>query len=359
MTRAANRKPQFKRALIVRFGGLGDILLSTPMVRALAQAQPELVIDYVVGLGFRPALAGLPYIANIYELDKSAGHSNIALKSLMKTVASNRYDLLIDLQPHLKSMMLALAANARTRIVFKKDRHKQKESGRVRHAIDDFAKHLAEIGIEPPEDRSMDFVVGDEARRAVAHLLCESGVGDYDKVVVVNPNASRYVNRWPLDRMAQVCTHFVSLPNVAVVLVGSAGEQETGEEIRGLLSGAGRVVDTTGRLTFEQLGALMQRADCVLTCDTGPMHVAAAVDAPLICLSGAADPDRTGPISPRSSVIIDRSLPCVPCQRKTCLFATDVRCMNAIQVETVVEAVERHLALSARRTLPNGGPSRD
>jgi ADP-heptose:LPS heptosyltransferase len=105
-----------------------------------------------------------------------------------------------------------------------------------------------------------------------------------------------------------------------------------------------RVINLAGQLTVKELGALYLRAAAVLTCDSGPMHIAAALETPLVVLSGAADPDRTGPLTANSQVLIDRSLSCVPCRDRTCA-RTDVRCMDNLSLEAVIAAISRAISV--------------
>ena len=99
-----------------------------------------------------------------------------------------------------------------------------------------------------------------------------------------------------------------------------------------------RILNLAGRLTVKEFGALLARADTLLTCDTGPMHIGAALGTPLVVLSGAADPDRTGPLTENSTVLIDRTLPCVPCRDRICARG-DVMCMQNLTVPAVIAAV--------------------
>jgi len=92
---------------------------------------------------------------------------------------------------------------------------------------------------------------------------------------------------------------------------------------------------------------LLLRADTLLTCDTGPMHIGAALQTPLVVLSGAADPNRTGPLTENSTVLIDYSLPCVPCRDRICARG-DVMCMQNLTVPSVNSSIEVHFRAARR-----------
>lgn len=324
---------------MVRLGGLGDILLATPTLRALWQAHPEIRIDVIVGEGLSDVLSGLPYIHRIIEFHKQGQDAQPQqFLRFLGRIRRGRYDLFINLHPSAKTVLIGKATGAATRVSFSKDRRRQKDTGRVRHAIDDFYKELAAIGIKGTLDRAMDFSVPDTAHRRVEAFLSEAGVSFQDTLVVVNPAATRLVNRWPVERFAAVCDR-LARQGLRVAVTGAPADRPTVGRLLECAKRAGDLIDFCGRLSIKELGALLARADAFLTCDTGPLHIAAALDTPLVCLSGAADPDRTGPLSPRSTVLIDRTLPCVPCQDKNCRFGQDIRCMGGLGVSLVTDAV--------------------
>ena len=109
-----------------------------------------------------------------------------------------------------------------------------------------------------------------------------------------------------------------------------------------------RILNFAGRLTVKEFGALLARAGALLTCDTGPMHIGAALETPLVVLSGAADPHRTGPLTENSTVLIDRTLPCVPCRDRLCARG-DVMCMQNLSVPAVIAATDSACNSQTRR----------
>jgi ADP-heptose:LPS heptosyltransferase len=349
----------YRRALFIRFGGLGDILLATPSVRALARAFPGIEIDFVVGGGMRDALTGNPDVRRIFVFDKRGVDSRLdRFLPFLARMARQKYDLVINLHPSAKSYLMAWASGAKTRVTFRKCMDVRPETGRVAHAVDDFAKELRPLGIEAVPDRRLAFDVPEEARREAASILAARGIAPEDRLLVINPAASRPLNRWPLERFAEVAAQFAARPGVRVALTGAPpafktvmdGLDEVALAAR-VAEADPRIIDLAGQLTVKQFGALLQRADCLLTCDTGPMHIGAAMETPLVVLSGAADPDRTGPLTANATVLIDRALPCAPCRDRLCARG-DVICMQNLTVPAVIDAVGQRLDLAARRGIP-------
>lgn len=348
---------RFQRALFIRFGGLGDILLATPSVRAARAAFPGIEIDFVVGGGMTDGLTGHPDIRRILTFNKRGIDSRLDhFGPFLWQLSRQRYDLVVNLHPSAKSYLMAWASGARTRLTFAKDMRVQPETGQVRHAVDDFAKELTPLGIGPLADKHLDFVVPPAAQERVNVLLRECGVSPDDRLLVINPAASRPLNRWPLERFTSVAAHFADQPGVIVAVTGAPASFKTvmdGLDEVGLArivaSADGRILNLAGQLSVKEFGALLERADTLLTCDTGPMHIGAALQTPLVVLSGAADPHRTGPLTANSTILIDRDLPCVPCRDRICARG-DIACMDHLSVPNVIAATAARMALHRRRS---------
>lgn len=352
---------EYRRALFIRFGGIGDILLATPSVRALRDAFPRIEIDFIVGGGMVDALAQHELIREVIVFDKRGVDSRLDhFVPFLRHISRANYDLVINLHPSAKSHLISSASGARRRLVFRKDMTVDPNTGRITHAIDDFAKALQPIGITEVDD-ALDFTIPDDARRSVDELLRFSGVAPSARLIVINPAASRPVNRWPKERFQAVASHYASQLGTSVIVTGAPRtfrtEMDKIDEIdlaAEVASVDPRIVSVAGKLTVKELGALLARSAAFLTCDTGPMHVGAAVNAPMVVLSGAADPDRTGPRTRNAIVLIDRGLPCIPCRARACARG-DLRCMQNIAVEDAVDAIDVHLLTQKRelrRVLP-------
>lgn len=321
------------RVCVVRLGGMGDILLVTPTLRALAAHYGTDQIDFVVGPGMETAVQGLPYAARILAFDRKR-HWGAGLPGFMQTLREGgRYDLFLNFQPSVKTLTLMALAQPKRTLIFKKDRRKQTDTGRVRHAIDDFAKELQPLGIAVT-DRQLDFFVPETARQSLAEKL-DTAV----PYIAINPAGTRDINRWPPERFARLI-EALGAQGRRVLLLGGPGDRALAEEIVGQTDAT--VENLAGKLTVKELGALLERASCVVTGDTGPLHIASAVKAPIVCLSGAADPDRTGPTRPGDLVVINRELDCVPCQGRSCKRG-DIACMTQLPVEWVLDAIEKRI----------------
>lgn len=213
---------QFRRALIIRFGGMGDILLATPSVRALSNAFPGIEIDFVVGAGMTDSLAGNPLIRRVLLFDKRGADAYPhRFAPFLWRLSREKYDLVLNLHPSAKTFLMAWATGARTRVTFHKEMGVDPATGRVAHAIDDFSKELRSLGVAEVPDRRMDFVVPDEARTSLNAKLRTMGWREDARLLVINPAASRPINRWPLERFQALAAHFAAVPECQVLVTGA------------------------------------------------------------------------------------------------------------------------------------------
>jgi ADP-heptose:LPS heptosyltransferase len=328
--------------VVLRYGGLGDILLATPLLRCVKQLFPSAAITFVTEAGNTSILANSTLVVSTHGLDKvtraSVYRSYVAGATLRKQAGS--IDLYINLQPSLKSTALGFGLMPKATWTFNKDRRVQAETGKVRHAIDDFLNVLPG-GIPSDANRTMEFMIPADAKSKAEKKATELGI-NLSTAIVINPAGTRDINRWPPDKLAEFIGWMeANLSGYTPVLIGGPGDSWLEDAIVGHL---GRPVKSLiGKLSLQELGAFVQQAAVTVTGDTGPLHIAAAVGARIVCLSGAADPDRTGPSNnPFDLIVINRSLPCVPCQSRSCKRG-DIACMTQMSVASVVDAVERRI----------------
>lgn len=334
-----------KRVLALRFGGMGDILMTTPSLRAISETFQTESIDFILGRGNRDALAGLPYIGEIIEFGPRGSDTQVRnFLPFLSGLRKEHYDLFINFQPSLKTSLMAMAVHAPHHLTFHKNR-KYGPTGKVRHAIDDFSKELVSLGIPSVPNRRMDFFIPEAAFAYVRELLHAECIRADATLIVANPGGTREINRWPpakfidlLDKLAE------EYPLAHFILTGGPDDTERAQII---FEGVKQVTqerlhNMARRLSIKETGALLARSAVFITVDTGPMHMASALGTPMVVLSGAADPARTGPLNPEDLVVIRRDLECVPCGDRSCR-RNDIACMNGMEVDWVANAVRYRL----------------
>lgn len=322
----------YRKILVIKPGAIGDLLQMTPVLRGLRKAAPDSRIDLLLGSeGAAEIFRTSPSLDGTVVYDRSGRHRSLrGLLSLWKELRAKRYDLVLNFQrSNLRAWILASAAFPCRVLVYRKERTR-----RI-HAVQNYLETLAPIGI-PADDLALEFVADDEARRtaqALLHEHCSPG----GPLIALNPGASHLVNRWPAARFAELTDLLTDRLRARIVIIGGTQDLELANEIAEKSRVAPLIL--SGRTSIPVLAAVLERCSVLVSGDTGPMHLATAVRLPVVALFGAADPDRTGPIGARATVLRAREVPCVPCRKRSCDNPRYLACMEAISAADVADAV--------------------
>jgi lipopolysaccharide heptosyltransferase II len=355
--------------LIIRLGALGDVVHALPAAQALRAALPNARLGWVVDSSQAALVRRQPWIDEVIEWNR---HYWSALRDFFGRLRGTRWQVAIDFQGSLRSGLVAYFSGARRRIGFApslESAHFFYNEWLPLETLDchpvernlELAARLGGAAPEPPLDRPY---LRDEAPRqehGAARLFPLNPTHDEleaveawrrtrdftpgrDRLVVLNPYASRPANRWPVMHFIQLAQRLLKLPNVRVALSGGRSARETCDQIAEPFGE--RIWRADGRFNPLGTAALFSQADVVVTGDTGPMHLAAAMGAPIVALFGATSPLRSGPYS-TSAVVLDRHLACSPCLAKQCPLMYDPpACLEQISVDRVLAAVVSRLSQS-------------
>jgi heptosyltransferase-2 len=337
------------RILVVRVSALGDVVLTTPALRALAAAHPGAELHLVTDAGFAPVLEGLPFLTRVHRWDEGGRH--VGFRGLSRfaaeIAAAGPFDLAIDLQNKLRTRtLLALLRPGETAVLVKR-----RGVAAVARALagDDpvlSGPHATELYFGPiaaygavPDGRGPELSVPPAAAAAAARLLDPD---DGRPLVALAPGARWATKRWEPERFAAV-GNALTAAGARLVLAGGPGDLHVLEAIRNGLEEA-PVGDAAG-LDVAGLAAVLARSAVVISCDSAPIHLAQAVGTPVIALFGPTAPGRWGPL-PGSGVSISLGLPCAPCSNhggEACPLGHH-RCLAELPPEVVAD-----VALAALR----------
>ncbi|MDI9569407.1 MAG: lipopolysaccharide heptosyltransferase II [Pseudomonadota bacterium] len=345
--------------LIIKLSAIGDVVHTLPALAALRRLYPRAHITWVIEAAAADLISGHPCLDQVlvshrkrWQEELRSGKIAKAIREIrrfLRELRSRRYDLVVDFHGLFKSAVLTGMSRGVRKLgydslqegsgLFYNERIPEDMS---KHAVDrylDFPAYLAgqagEAPIGPPEF----FIPGDERRRqGTTALLAENGLDGEAPFVAINPVALWPTKLWRADLFAALAERIVRELDLSVVITGSRQEQGyVAAIVRDLKTR--RAIDLAGQTSLRDLACLYRRASLVVTTDSGPMHIAAAVGTPVVALFGPTDPRRTGPYGPGHAVI-RRELPCSPCFRKTCPTR---ECMEGIGVDEVWEAVREKL----------------
>lgn len=343
------------RVLIVRLGALGDVVHAIPVAAALRRAFPGARLDWLVSAKHREILDHVPVIDRRLVInDRGDATHGSSLLHAVSELRRGRYDVAIDLQGLLKSALLARVSGAprvlgfataylRERLArpFYTDVYDPGGGGmydprETRHVVEVNLGLLQPLGIANvrPEFpiEAVDSAVADRMRR-------ETG-GRY---ALVNPGAAWPNKRWPAPRLAALARAVHERHGLCSVVLWGPGERTLGEQVVAEAPGAATLSPPT---SIADLVALARGAAVMVSGDTGPTHVAAAVGTPIVGIYGPTRPARNGPWA-RGDVTVSRDAVCRCHHLRQCKLAS--MCLLDISVDEVLAAVERRLAYEPSR----------
>lgn len=339
-----------ERLLLILLGAIGDVVCGMPLAQRLRAGWPRVRITWAVEPAAAPLLEQHPAIDQIILFRRGRGVP--ALIEMLRALRDNRPDITLDLQRHFKSGLFSWASRAPRRIGFHWRNSREGNwffNTQTIAPVETFSAKLAHfqrfadlLGVDPAPI-SFGLAASSVERRRVARLL-DDVAGQPAVLYVGSTWPSR---QWLPAATADLCRRLRER-GLGVVLVGGPGDAAFAEAVRE--AGAGPVVNLVGRTGLRDVVALMERAAVAIGPDTGPMHIAAAVGAPLVALFGATSPLRSGPWGAADG-IIRGDAPCVPCYLPRCPIGQ--LCMESITPAMVMERVERALRRGA--ALAHGG----
>lgn len=337
-----------KKILIINVNWIGDVLFSTPFIRAVREAHPGAYIACLVHPRCKEVLEGNPRINEIIIYDENGAHKSLAGKlRLVSALRKKGFDAAFLLHRSFTKALIAYLAGIRERIGYAtKSRgplltKAAREENRDEHKVEYFLGIARAAGIEPPS-RSYEFFIKDSHRDFIRKVLDEGGIGNEDLVVVLCPAGNWRPKRWPEANFAKLADALSEKFKAKIVISGTKSDIKLAEEIKKLMKNPPFIA--CGKTDLKQLGALLERADLVIANDTGAMHMAVAVGAKTIALFGPTSPAITGPYGKGDYKVIFKNESCeVPCYDFTCGHNS---CMEAVTVEDVMCEAERMLAQS-------------
>ncbi len=349
--------------LIVKLSAIGDVVQTLPMVKALKNRYPEARIDWLVEEDASDLLFGHPDLDRVIVSRRKSWLKNLfvdgkfrgtlrEIKKFIQDLRSEHYDWVIDNHGIFKSGLLLVLSRGRRKIGFQPSAGIAEEGYYLfaneryqplsieRHALDRYLDLVSQMGV-PVDGATLEFPVPDELREKAENLLRQNGFF-FRPLVVIHPMAKWETKQWPLDNFAGLISALVE-KNASVVVTGSPQDVESVTEILNRAGQDRKVLNLAGVTSLKELAGIFSLADLVVTPDTGPMHLAAAVKAPLIALFGPTAPWRTGPYGNHDRVI-RKALSCSPCFRKKC---DTLECMTSITVEEVLKTALEKLGVGS------------
>jgi len=353
--------------LIVKLSAIGDVIHTMPALVALRRHYPQAHISWLVEEAGAELLQGHAALDRVVLWKRRQVSRDLktlrwiragqSLGAVLQQVRDREYDLIIDFQALMKSGIWVLLSRGKRKVGFGRGMEHTEGSwvflnerilpvSMEVHALDRGLILLERIGV-PRGLLEYQFPHDAKAEAEVDAFLSEVGVADGGPFVVIHPMARWPTKLWFKDRFAALADALAG-QGVRVVFSGSKADGDVLDEIAGRMKTSCLRFD--GRGGLRHLAALCRRARVVVSTDTGPMHLAAAVGTPVVALFGPTAPNRTGPYG-EAHTIVRMQVSCSPCFKRRCesTVVEEFGCMKGIGVDQVLESVMKRMHVDPGR----------
>ncbi|MFN3480645.1 MAG: putative lipopolysaccharide heptosyltransferase III [Thermodesulfovibrionales bacterium] len=393
-----------RRILVIKLRHIGDVLLTSPVFRALKETFPEAEVSVLVNGGTEEVLSGNPFIKEIITFDREIKKAPFVERykeeiRFLREIRKRSFDMTVDLTGGDRAAILSFLSGARYRIGWESRKgligkrhlytHLFRPDGR-RHMVLQNLDVVRHFGIDT-EDRSVNFFIPDDARAFVKEIFKKNNLqssswlggtsarlgAGLQPIVHIHPTSRWLFKCWKDEYMAEIIRWLID--NNAIVIVTSSPDRREMEKTKKILSllrdspdsifspvnlrqppspithHPSRIIDLCGKTTIKQLAAISEASDLFLGVDSAPMHIAAAVGTPVIALFGPTGAYSWGPWDNsdggRSKVnglrskhiVIQRDWECVPCGKDGCNGTKISRCLEDIRPDEVIAHLSLHL----------------
>ncbi|MBD3383862.1 lipopolysaccharide heptosyltransferase II [candidate division KSB1 bacterium] len=329
-----------KHILVIRFSSIGDIVLTFPLLRMLKNKFPNAGIDFVVKTQYAELVEKNPFVDALYRFDKKDGW--FPLLRIRKAVQKQDYDLIVDLQSNFRSFVIKVFQNARV-VSYKKPFINRLLLVLLKYNRFTPAKPVYQRYIDTlhaSEKAEPDFIPDRATCVLAASRLTEQGFQQRELNIAFIPGAGKATKRWPADYYAQLGGLLSRQPLIKIWVLGDEGDREPAAEICRAIPG--RCIDLTGKFSLMESACALSKMDAVVSNDSGFMHIADALQKPVIAIFGPT----TGefgfyPRNANARVIECKDLYCRPCSHVGPDRCPEkhFRCMRDIKPEVVYNRI--------------------
>jgi lipopolysaccharide heptosyltransferase II len=354
--------------LLIRLRLIGDVVFTTPIIRAVRQRYPAARVSYLVEAAAAPVLSANPHLSDVITISHSRGwRRTLDDLQLGRRLRAQRFDLVIDLHGGPRSTWLTWATRAPRRVGYDVPGRswmytqvvRRPRTYRARHAVENQwdllrAADPAFDRAPSPEHDRVEMPVDPRAAAAIPATLAELGVPAGARLVVLHVSAGNPFRRWPEDSFAALAADLVTGSDARWVLVtaGPSDRQAAHRIIaaaRARAGGAARRIVEAESLSLAELRAVFEHASLFVGGDSGPMHIAATSDVPIVTIYGPTLPERSAPWRPAalpSRAAEPGPLACRPCDQRVCVPG-DFRCLSQVTPDAVRDTALRLLEARA------------
>ncbi|MFH1398402.1 MAG: lipopolysaccharide heptosyltransferase II [Candidatus Omnitrophota bacterium] len=337
---------EYKRILITRTDRIGDVVLSTPVIKALRKNYPSAYIAMMVSPYTEDIVSGNPDLDEVIILDKDDLHRNLkGVWELSRDLKKKRFDLAIALHPTNRVHLVIFLAGIPKRIGYNR---------KMGFLFTDKIKHLKQLGekyeseynfdlLKPLgielKDRDLFIPLKKESEDWVNELFALKSIKPEDRILAINPGASCRSRIWPAERFAKVVDGLIEKYGFKVFIL--AGPKDVNMADKVIAQMEHKAINLAGKTSVSQLVSILKRCELIISNDSGPVHIASALGTPVVSIFSRSQkglsPKRWGPVGKRD-IFLHKDVGCIECLAHNCVKG--FLCLKAITIEDVVKAAD-------------------
>lgn len=348
---------KIKNILIINLGGVGDLLLSTPALRSLRKLYPRARLVLLTVPRSAQIMEDFPYLDELITFDFRNEESRemrtlLGIPQLIKvclfliSLRGRKFDMLINMRTlasfggALKMAFIFYIIGAKYRVGRNTDgrgfflslKIPEKLFGKMHEG--DYDLQLVKLLGGEIDERKLELKINEEDNIYINDFFKKNSISPEDILIAVNPGAPWPSKRWPVENFAQVIERLSEKLKCIIIITGDSKEMEIAQRLNKLTRA--RTIISTGKTNIKQFAALVKRCNLFITNDTGAMHVAAAMNTPMVAIFGPGYLDRYRPYgNPDRFFVLHKKVDCAPCDLIRC---NSLKCFKLILVEEVLNA---------------------
>ncbi|MBI5598482.1 MAG: glycosyltransferase family 9 protein [Deltaproteobacteria bacterium] len=321
--------------LIVKYSSLGDVVNAVPAVNLLRRERPKALVYWLLRKEYAGLISANPCVDGVIVYERGG------FRDVVKKIRALKIDVAIDLQGLFKSGLIGYLSGAKTRVSFPHTREGSsvfytQRLGLKREGVHAVMENLSVIEEFTGKRCGSGHVSGISLNGAAtekAALLIGGGV----PFVAVSPTSRWRTKMWGQGAFTSLADMLIENSGVRVFFTGADSDRGY---IEGILKGMKhQAINLAGRTDLKTLAGVFRAARLVVSCDSGSMHLASAVGAPVVAVFGPTDPRYTGPFG-KNSLVVTAPVDCSPCRKRNC---GDMKCMARVTPEMVFDGARRFL----------------
>lgn len=336
-----------KKILIMKLGAMGDLILGIPSFRMIRKRFPSASISLLVDKKLAPIVSPCPYLDEIIPVDRKKLSFSPYLFKTAKKIRKEGFDLSVDLQnskwTHLMAYLGAIPQRygfQRGKFGFLINRH-DKGYELAEAPVRNQFRILSKMGIQELDER-LELWTSPDSEELADKIFSENQITDSQKVIgfAVGSSKQWLTKRWPIDYFHQLAKEISKTWNCRILLIGSEDEKKDVDEL--FNREPALFINLAGKTSLRDIVSMVKRMDLLVTGDTSPLHIAAAVQCKIVAIFGPTDAKRHMPPAAKTAVF-QKHLACQPCYEGVCKAKEHLACLHKVTVPEVFEAVQRQL----------------